>query len=84
MKIPYQKPLIAVERYSLTQAISSCTNIKINSVDSKCVLDDPHSTNSMRNLAHRFGFLEPCTLDLSGHMYDGVCYHTNVNAAFTS
>lgn len=87
MKKPYEKPLLAVEHFALTQSISSCAGIKINSVDALCVLKDPDSTNVMRNLAHRKGFLNPCGIDgkdLSGHMYDGVCYHTNINAAFTS
>lgn len=85
MKKPYEKPLLAVEQYSLTQSISSCENIKINSVSSGCVIADPDSTLAMRNLAHRNGFLgTACAIDLSGLMYDGVCYHTNVNSAFTS
>ena len=82
--------MLAVEHYSLSQSIFSCVGIKINSVDSQCVLDDPDSTNLMRNLAHRGGFLGECVtdedggIDLSGHRYEGICYHTNVNAAFTS
>lgn len=85
MKKPYEKPLLAVEQYSLTQSISACANIKINSVNSACVIADPDSTLAMRNLAHRNGFLgSTCAMDLTGRTYDGVCYHTNVNSAFTS
>lgn len=84
MKKPYQKPLLAVERYCLTQSISSCVGLKINSVDAECVKNDPDSTNMMLNLAHRNGFLAGCAIDVSGHRYEGICYHTNVNAAFTS
>ena len=84
MKKPYQKPLFLVEHYSLTQTVSSCAGIKINSADTLCVLKDPDSTNGMLNWANRNGFLSPCIRDLSGDKYDSVCYHTNVNAAFTS
>lgn len=85
MKKPYERPLVAVEQYSLTQTVSSCVNIKINSTNAQCVIMDPDSTNMMRNLAHRGGFLgTSCVIDMSGFKYDGVCYHTNINAAFTS
>ena len=84
MKKPYQKPLLALEHYSLTQSISSCTGIKINSVDADCVLNDPDSTNMMVNWAHHQGFLDPCIRDLSGYNFDGICYPTSINAAFSS
>ena len=84
MKKPYQKPMIAVEYYSLTQAVASCSGVKINFSDSECVRNDPDSTNTMRNWAMRNGFLNPCIINLSGYQNDLVCYHTSVNAAFTS
>lgn len=84
MKKPYQKPLLAVEHYSLTQSVSSCTGIKINFVDALCVLRDPHATNTMKNWAQRNGFLSSCPRDLSGDKYDSICYHTSINAAFSS
>ena len=85
MKKPYEKPAIAIEYYSLTQAISSCVGIKINLADSVCVMNDPDSTNMMRNWAKRNGFLSgACRIDMSGYREDGLCYHTSINAAFTS
>jgi hypothetical protein len=84
MKKPYLKPMLAVEYYSLTQSISSCAGIKISAVDSDCVLRDPDSTNEMKNWAHRYGFLDPCEIDMSGYKSDSICYHTSINAAFTS
>lgn len=84
MKKPYQKPRLVVEYYSLTQSISSCASIKINAVDANCVLKDPDSTNEMINWAHRRGFLDPCVIDMSGYKSDSICYHTSINAAFTS
>lgn len=85
MKKPYHKPMLAVEHYSLTQSISSCVGIKINSVNAECVLTDPDSTNEMKNWAHRNGFLSnACGIDMSGYKSDTICYHTSINAAFTS
>jgi hypothetical protein len=86
MKKPYQKPTIAIERYCLTQSISSCTSIKINLFSAECVIDDPDSTYEMMNWAMRGGFLGSgeCMIDMSGYRNDSVCYHTSVNAAFTS
>ena len=79
--------MLAVEHYSLTQSISSCVGIKINHVDAECVLKDPDSTNKMKNWARRNGFLsnvDDCKIDMSGYQEDGICYHTSINAAFTS
>lgn len=85
MKKPYRKPMLAVEHYSLTQSISSCVGIKINSVNAECVLKDPDSPNDMINWAHRNGFIgNACATDLSGYRNDTMCYHTSINAAFTS
>ena len=85
MKKPYLKPLVAVEYFSLTQSISSCVNIRINFIDSRCVLNDPGATNEMRNWAFRKGFLgDACVIDMSGYQSDSICYHTNINSAFTS
>lgn len=84
MKKQYQKPMLSVEFYALTQSVSSCNGISINAVNSTCVLEDPDSTNMMINWASHGGFLSPCLRNLSGYQYDGVCYHTSINAAFSS
>lgn len=84
MKKQYQKPMLSVENYALTQSVSACSGIRINSLDTQCVIMDPDSTNAMRNWAERGGFLVDCIRDLSGDKYDSVCYHTNINAAFSS
>jgi hypothetical protein len=87
MKKPYQKPMLAIEYFSLTQSISACVGIKINAVDPACVLNDPDSPNDMKNWARRNGFLsnvDACTIDMSGYRNDTMCYHTSINAAFTS
>lgn len=85
MKKPYEKPMLAVEYYSLTQSVAHCNAIKISAVSSQCVLNDPDSTNEMRNWAYRNGFISgSCNIDMSGYKSDTICYHTSTNAAFTS
>lgn len=85
MKKQYQKPMIAVEHYELTQSIASCS-IKIGFLDSICVIKDSDSTPEMRDLAMNFMFTSgKCVNDaIIGSDEDGVCYHTNINAAFSS
>lgn len=86
MKKQYQKPLIAVEHYELTQAIASCS-LKIGFLSSMCVLKDADSTPEMRNLAMNNNFADStnCVKSvIGGSTEDGICYHTNVNAAFNS
>lgn len=81
------KPLVAVERYELTQAIASCTT-KIGFLDSGCVKDDPDATSQMKNLAWSNWFVDAknCPEGYPEGMdkYDSICYHTNANAAFNS
>lgn len=84
MKKQYVKPMIAVEYYELTQAIAAC-DIKIGFLDSKCVLKDPDANHYMKDFANIGMFIEKC--DISGEGMgdqDGICYHTNANAAFNS
>lgn len=86
MKKKYEKPLIAVENYVLSQAIASCsTRIGFNS--SACVFDDEDAPAGFRNLAGIGYFtadgkcyLEPKITD----MFDSICYHTSADAMFHS
>lgn len=85
MKKAYQKPMVIVEDYQLTQSIASCvTNIGLYS--SECVKNDPDATNQMKDLAWSGFFMEGACDDYPTGMdaYDSICYHTNANAAFTS
>ena len=86
MKKKYEKPLIAVENYVLSQAIASCsTRIGFNS--SACVFDDVDAPDGFRNLA-AYGYFtadgkcyfEPVIEDVR----DNICYHTSANAMFQS
>ena len=86
MKKQYIKPMIAVEYYELTQSIATCA-IKIGLTDSQCVLKDPDAPNSMKDFAAIGWFNEqPGCGAIPEGMEDenGICYHTNVNAAFSS
>lgn len=86
MKMKYEKPMVAVERYELSQAIASCI-IKIgpNGTNS-CIKTDPDTPEEMRSWAYNFYFSDAtCSFPVStGQTFDGVCYHTQANAAFVS
>lgn len=85
MKMVYEKPTIAVEYYQLTQSIAACQTV-ICALGSVCVLIDPDSTDGMRQLAGSGWFSDGyCTNAANGMSEeDGICYHTSINAAFTS
>lgn len=94
MKKRYEKPFLAIEYYSLTQSIAACAGIKIaasvpGAMPTQAdILNDPDVTNAMRNAIRLGGFLGVdlgCRVTMLGHTdSDGVCYHTNINAAFNS
>lgn len=92
MKKRYEKPALCVERYALTQTIAACSGIKIMDDPAlpgpQDVLNDPNATNAMKTAARRGGFLtatDGCRIELMGTTgSDGICYHTNINAAFSS
>ena len=84
MKKKYEKPLIAVENYVLSQAIASCET-KIGFVNSACVLNDVDAPDGYRNLARIGYFTEVCDLQPEiTDPNDGICYHTSANAMFQS
>ena len=85
MRVKYEKPLVAVERYELSQTISACA-IKINNTNNACVLNDPDSPWEMLGLAINFPnyFGSGCKNVNYGSTSTGICYHTNANATFTS
>lgn len=85
MKKKYTTPMIAVEKYELTQAIAAC-DIKIGFASSDCVLNDPDSSDIMKNYAMSKTFLEGYCIRAGNNMVDsdGICYHTSITTAFTS
>ena len=85
MKMPYEKPMMAIEYYELTQAIASCS-LKISFTSSECVLTDTDSTKDMIEFAYDGYFIGTgCDQEATGMTgSDGICYHTNMNAAFVS
>ena len=85
MKLKYEKPLIAVEQYSLSQAIAACpTQIGYN--DNFCIAEDEDATEYMRNMAAAGYFTEGRCITPGVEMDadDGVCYHTNSGLLFCS
>lgn len=85
MKRNYVTPLIAVELYDVTQSIPGCET-KINFADEECVKKDSDATPQMKSLAASLLMFGPeCLKPAQGMDYgDGICYHTNAQAAFTS
>lgn len=85
MKKPYQRPQVFVEQFELTQRIASCGGIKISFNNSGCVLSDSDATNEMRDLAQVgffTGYENGCLMVATDG--NGVCFHTNVNMAWSS
>lgn len=85
MKKQYEKPMLAVEYYQLSQSIATCET-KINLNTSDCVIKDPDATKQMKDLAYSDYFVEGVCVDYPIGMdgNDSICYHTNASAAFTS
>lgn len=83
MKKQYEKPMLAVEYYQLSQSIAACET-KINFQSSECVIKDPDATNRMKDLAYSDYFVECIESPTGMDEHDSICYHTNASAAFTS
>lgn len=84
MKKSYQKPQLLVERFELTQHLSSC-GISLNSTDIGCVIQSPAATPEMKDLAIQGYFADGCPRQPIGGMeYDTFCYLTASGLAFGS
>lgn len=85
MKMTYEKPFVAVESYALSQAISACAT-RIGLLNSACVYKDPDAPAEMRALAINDWFTSGNCINVmvNGQSNDGICFHTNANAAFKS
>ncbi len=84
MKKQYEKPMMRIDRYELTQSIAACS-IRISYTDSQCVIKDPDAPAEQKYMAWDYWFSTGCsTKVIAGNDYDGVCYHTNANAMFNS
>lgn len=85
MKLKYEKPLIAVEQYALSQAIAACqTQVGYN--DNICMANDEDVPLLMREMAAAGMFGEgrcvETTTDVGSD--DKVCYHTSTSLLFCS
>ncbi len=79
----YEKPLVAVDHYKLSQAIAGCA-FKVGLNDSMCYLRDPDVPNVIKGFAAKGWFTAEgsCTYQaVAGQTYDGICYHTQANGA---
>lgn len=86
MKRKYTKPMAAVEFYKLSQSIAACA-IKINLLSNSCVVKDTDAPVEMRSFAYAYPeyFSTDCEINAAlSQDNDTLCYHTQVNATFTS
>lgn len=89
MKMKYEKPLVAVDLYELSQSIAGC-DIKIGHMDSYCFLVDDDVPGPTKSWAAQGYFVDGICQKFvtAGTTYDGVfngmCYHTNANGALVS
>lgn len=85
MKMKYEKPMVAVDRYELSQSIAGCGGVKVNLADSACFLNDPDVPDIMKSYAVNGWFVSGCTYTVvSGQDFDGICYNTQAGGALGS
>ncbi len=82
MKMKYEKPMIAVENFELSQAIAACVT-KISFNNHICVQEDPDAMEFW-GLAHQGYFTENCKFSADSPENDSICYHSAVSLIFTS
>ncbi len=80
MKLPYEKPQVAVENYILSQTVAAC-NVKIGFSGRQCIIDDEDMLKYPTTLSFAYGGLfltKPDCTDVATNadVYDGLCYHT--------
>lgn len=84
MKKQYTKPMLFVERFALTQMLTTC-GFHIGHGNSGCVLEDPDATGGMKDVAQLGWFLGGCEEYYEGaDQIDGICVHISGNLMFTS
>lgn len=86
MKMKYEKPIAAVERYELSQAIAGCiTKIGPNG-SNECIRVDADTPPQMRQWANAGWFVDNTCFEMVeiGTKFDNICYHTQALATFQS
>lgn len=88
MKMKYEKPMVAVDLYELSQSIAGCA-ISVGLTSSACFLNDRDVPPEMKSFAAIGWFVGNCEIQtVAGTTYDGVydgmCFHTQANGALTS
>lgn len=88
MKMKYEKPMAAVERFELSQAIAGCVTKIGPSGTNGCIRTDADTPPKMREWANAGWFVDstcqPGAIVEIGTVFDGVCYHTAAAATFQS
>ncbi len=78
----YTKPIVLVERFSLSETLASCNTYRVNFKTAQCILDSD-CPDKWKELAMISYFMEGYC---EGPQPDegAVCYITSANMAFTS
>lgn len=86
MKLKYEKPMVAVERYELSQSIASCAIKMAVGGTQYCLLFEDPVPKPIRDAAG-LGYFADSDCDIQpnkGDTFDGICYHTSAGGAFIS
>lgn len=86
MKLKYEKPQAAVERYELSQSIAGCITKIGPSGSNSCVRTDPDTPPQMRQMANAGWFADYTCNEIAkeGDTFNGICFHTQNAATFQS
>ncbi len=87
MKLKYEKPIVVLERYALSQGIASCDMVAGPSGNYYCFPNGNVSDKAVDWwLQGTFVSKElGCNNVINqGQDYDGICYHTSINTVFIS
>lgn len=78
----YTKPIVLVERFSLSETLASCNTYRVNFKSAQCILDSD-CPKEWKELAWNTYFMDGYC---EGPQPDegAVCYFTSTNMAFTS
>ena len=79
----YTKPIVLVERFSLSETLASCNTYRVNLKDAQCILDSgcPDEWKVLAMTGYFMdGYCRPGMQPDEG----AVCYITSANMAFTS
>lgn len=79
----YTKPIVLVERFSLSETLASCNTYRVNFKDAQCILDSD-CPDKWKEFAIGGYFMNGYCGEGQQPDEGAVCYLTMANMAFTS